>query len=157
MTLVELFPQPMWITELKARDKKSAIRELLEHLVHQGKLKDDAAKKAEKAIQKRESQGSTAIGKGLAIPHAKNCPFIKEVLGVFARSREGMHFDAVDGGLVHVFFLVISPEDKAVQHLDIMKRIARLHMDEKTLRFLATDEKLSTLQEIFKEADDSFS
>jgi mannitol/fructose-specific phosphotransferase system IIA component (Ntr-type) len=147
----------MWITELKARDKKSAIRELLEHLVLQGKLKEDAARKAEKAIQKRESQGSTAIGKGLAIPHAKNCPFIKEVLGVFGRSREGMPFESVDGGLVHVIFLVISPEDKAVQHLDIMKRIARLHMDEKTLRFLAKDEKLSTLQEIFKEADDSFS
>jgi nitrogen PTS system EIIA component len=125
--------------------------------VEEGHLKEDAARKAEKAIQKRESQGSTAIGKGLAIPHAKGCPFIKQVLGVFARTREGLAFDAVDGGLVHVFFLVISPAEQASQHLEIMKRIAKLHMDEKSLRFLARDEKLSNLPEIFKEVDDTFS
>lgn len=157
MTLVELFPQSTWIPELKARDKKSAIKEMLQQLVVTGKLKDEAAKKAEKAVTKREGQGSTAIGKGLAIPHAKDCNFIREILGVFARSREGIPFDSVDGGPVHVVFLVISPEDQAAQHLNIMKRIARLHLDEKTLRFLARDDKLGNLQEIFKEVDDNFS
>lgn len=79
------------------------------------------------------------------------------MLGVFARSREGLPFDAVDGGLVHVIFLVVSPEDQASQHLDVMRRIARLHLDEKTLRFLARSETLDNLQEIFKEVDDNFS
>lgn len=157
MTLVDLFPRSICIPDLKARDKKSVIKEMLHHLVDQGRIKDEAAKKAEKSVQKRESQGSTAIGKGLAIPHAKDCSFLKDVLGVFARSREGVPFDAVDGGMVHVVFLVISPEEKAVQHLDIMKRIARLHLDEKTLRFLAKDETLEHLQAIFKEVDDYFS
>lgn len=157
MTLFELFPESTWITDLKARDKKTAIKEMLQCLVASGKLKEDAARKAERAIQKREGQGSTAIGKGLAVPHAKGCNFIKDILGVFARSKDGVPFDAVDGGLVHVFFLVISPDNLASQHLDIMKRIARLHLDEKTLKFLAKDEKFSTLQEIFKEVDDSFS
>ena len=114
MTLVDLFPRPIWITDLKARDKKSVIKEMLQHLVQQGRLKEEGAKKAEKAVQKREGQGTTAIGKGLAIPHAKDCSFLKDVLGVFARSMEGIPFDAVDGGLVHVVFLVISPEEKAV-------------------------------------------
>src|SRR3989442_5189049 len=156
MTLVDLFPRSIWITDLKARDKKSVIKEMLQHLVQQGRLKEEGAKKAEKAVQKREGQGTTAIGKGLAIPHAKDCSFLKEVLGGFARSMDGIPFDAVDGGLVHVVFLVISPEEKAVQHLDTMKRIARLHLDEKTLRFLAKDETLEHLQEIFKEIDDYF-
>jgi PTS system fructose-specific IIC component len=156
MTLVELFPQSTWVLDLQARDKKVAIREMLQHLVTAGKLKDDAAKKAERAVQKREGQGSTAIGKGLAIPHAKDCSFIKEILGVFGRSREGIPFDAVDGGAVNVIFLVISPQGSEAEHLNIMKRIAKLHLDEKTLRFFARDEKLSSLQEIFKEVDDSF-
>jgi len=155
--LVELFPLSMCIPDLKARDKKGAIREMLSHLVAAGRLKEDAAKKAEKAVHKRESQGSTAIGKGLAIPHAKGCPLLKEVMGVFARSREGVPFDAVDGGLVHVLFLVISPDERAAEHLGILRRIAKLHLDEKTLRYLARDEKLASLHEIFKEIDDSFS
>jgi mannitol/fructose-specific phosphotransferase system IIA component (Ntr-type) len=156
MTLVEVFPRSMWIQELKGRDKKAVIREMLNHLVEVGKLKDDAARKVEKAIHKRESQGSTAIGKGLAIPHAKACPFVKELLGVFGRSREGVPFDSVDGGLVHVVFLVISSEELAVQHVGLMKRIARMHLDEKTLRFLARDEKLSSMEEILEEVDDNF-
>jgi mannitol/fructose-specific phosphotransferase system IIA component (Ntr-type) len=156
MTLVEAFPKALWVRDLRARDKKGIIRELLNHLVESGRMKEDAAKKAEKAITKRELQGSTAIGKGLAIPHAKECAFLKESLCVFGRSREGVLFDAVDGGLVHVFFLVISPEDRAAQHLDVMRRIAKLHLDEKSLRFLAKDDKLDTLVEIFKEVDDNF-
>jgi mannitol/fructose-specific phosphotransferase system IIA component (Ntr-type) len=156
MTLVDLFPQSTWVLELKAKDKKAAIKELLQHLVSSGKLKDDAARKAEKSVLKREGQGSTAIGKGLAIPHAKECSFLKDVTGAFGRSREGIPFDAVDGGLVHVIFLVVSPEDRASQHLDVMKRVARLHLDEKTLRFLAKDDALVSLEEIFREVDEYF-
>jgi mannitol/fructose-specific phosphotransferase system IIA component (Ntr-type) len=154
VTLVELFPPSLVISDLKAKDKKAALREMLQHLVVQNRLKEDAGKKAEKAIQKRELQGSTGIGKGLAIPHAKGCGFIKEMVGVFARSREGVPFEAVDGGLVHVFFLVLSPEEQASQHTEVVKRIAKLLWDEKTIKYLAQDEKLQNLQEIFKEVDD---
>jgi mannitol/fructose-specific phosphotransferase system IIA component (Ntr-type) len=154
MKLVDLFPPSMVIIELKAKDKKSALKEMLQHLVAQNRLKEDAGKKAEKAIQKREGQGSTGIGKGLAIPHAKGCSFIRESVGVFARSREGIAFDAVDGGLVHVVFMVLSPEEMDVQHTGIMRQIAKLLWDEKTLKYLARDEKLENLQEIFKEVDD---
>lgn len=157
MSLVELFPESSWILNLAARDKKAAVKEMLQRLVDLGKLKEDAAKKAEKAILKRESQGSTAIGKGLALPHAKDCTFLKEIVGVFARSREGIPFDSVDGGLVHVLFLVVSPQGQADAHMAMMRRIAKLHLDEKTLRFLGSDEKLESLAEIFTEADDSFS
>ena len=73
MTLVEVFPRWSWIPDLKAREKKSAIKEMLNHLVIEGRMKDDAARKAEKIVHKREIQGSTAIGKGLALPHAKGC------------------------------------------------------------------------------------
>jgi mannitol/fructose-specific phosphotransferase system IIA component (Ntr-type) len=157
MRLEEVFSSSLWIHDLKARDKKSAIKEMIQLLVTEGHLKGEAAKKAEKAVNKREGQGSTAIGKGLAIPHAKECAFLTEVLGVFARSREGIPFDAVDGGLVHVLFLVMSPEELASEHVDVMKRIARLHVDEKSLRFLAKSETLDSLQEIFREVDDNFS
>lgn len=155
-TLVGMFPPAVWIPNLKAREKKAAIREILQHLADVGLLKEDAAKKAEKAIQKREAQGSTAIGKGLAIPHAKDCSFLREPVGAFARIRDGLSFDAVDGGLVHVVFLLISPVEFASQHIDVLRRIAKLHSDEKTLKFLAQSESLANLEEILKEVDDTF-
>ena len=157
ISLVGVFPASNAICDLRARDKKAAIKEMLQHSVAQGSLKEDAAKKAEKAILKREIMGSTAIGKGLAIPHAKGCSFVDNVVGVFGRSIEGIPFDSVDGDLVHVLFVVLSPSSLADDHLNIMKRIAFLHRDEKTLRYLARDERLRSLQEIFKEVDERFS
>ena len=157
LTLVDVFRRSTVLMDLEAKDKKSAIKELIRHLVDKKLLKDDAEKKAERAVLKREAQGSTAIGKGLAIPHAKGCNFVRDVVGVFARSRSGIPFDSVDGGAVHVLFLVLSPEDKLAEHTHIMKRIAKLLFDEKTLRYLATDERLASLEEIFKEVDDHFS
>lgn len=157
ISLVDVFPAANALRELKARDKKAAIKEMLQHSVSQGILKEDAAKKAEKAILKRETMGSTAIGKGLAIPHAKGCSFVDDVVGVFGRSTEGIPFDAVDGGLVHVLFIVVSPASMNDEHLAVMKRIAKLSRDEKTLRYLATDERLESLQAIFKEVDEQFS
>jgi mannitol/fructose-specific phosphotransferase system IIA component (Ntr-type) len=155
LKLIELFPDAL--RDLQAQDKKSAIKEMVQHLVSAGRLAADAEKKAERAINKREGQGSTAIGKGLAIPHAKNCAFLDEVIGVFARSPEGLPFDSVDGGLVHVIFLVLSPKNREDQHLAVMKRIAKLLFDEKTLNYLARDETLSSLEGIFNEVDESVS
>jgi PTS system nitrogen regulatory IIA component len=156
ISLVDVFPASSVLRDLKARDKKAAIKELLQHSVARGVLKEDAAKKAEKAILKRETMGSTAIGKGLAIPHAKGVTFVDELVGVFGRSREGVPFDSVDGGLVHVLFVVVSPASMASEHLNLMKRIAMLHRDEKTLRYLAMDERLESLQAIFMEVDEQF-
>lgn len=155
MNLVDLFPLSNILLEVKAKDKKGVIREMLQVLVAQGHLKEAQAKKAEKAVQKRESQGSTGIGKGLAIPHAKGCSFLEGMVGVFARSREGLPFESVDDGLVHVLFLVVSSEETADVHLTVMKKIAKLHRDEKTIRFLTTTDSPENIRDIFKEIDDS--
>jgi mannitol/fructose-specific phosphotransferase system IIA component (Ntr-type) len=157
VTLVELFPKSIVLRGLDAKDKKSAIKEMVQHLVEVGRLTPEAGKKAERAVNKREGQGSTGIGKGLAIPHAKGCTFTDETVGVFARSLEGIPFDSVDGGLVHVLFLVLSPKAKEGEHTEVMKRIARLLWDEKTLNYLARDAELKSLQAIFKEVDDGVS
>ena len=156
MKLTDLLPSSMLIMNLESKDKKGALRELIQKMVHAGRIKDDDVRKVERLVQKRESQGSTGIGKGLAIPHAKECPQVNEIVGVFARSRDGIPFDAVDGGLVHLLFLVVSPEGLADQHLAIMRKIATLHRDEKTLKFLRTNEGADSVLEIFQEVDDNF-
>ena len=157
VSLAQAFGSEHVIRDLSGRDKKAVIKEMLQFLVDKGSLPAEAAKKAERAVQKRESMGTTGIGKGLGIPHAKECSFVDNVVGVFARSVEGIAFESVDGGLVHVLFLVLSPAKMVGDHLEIMKRIALLHRDEKTLQYLARDPKLASLEAIFKEVDDEFS
>ena len=157
MNLVDLYPDSSMLLDLQASDKQSANKEMLEHLVDQGQLKKADVKKALAAINKREDQASTGIGKGLAVPHAKNCSFLDGLLGVYARSEEGIPYESVDGELVHLVFLVLSSEETAEQHLGIMKRVASLHRDEKSLRFLATSTDPKQITSIFKEADEQFS
>lgn len=156
MNLVDILPKSMLILDLKAKDKKGAIREVIQRLVTHGKLKDEEARKIERLVQKREGQGSTGIGKGLAIPHAKGCPQLTDLQGVFARSVGGVSFESVDGGLVHLIFLVVSPEDKEKEHLAIMRKIASLNRDEKTLKFLIQTNSVESIIEIFKEVDDNY-
>ncbi len=157
MKLTDLLPKSRLIMDLRSKDKRGAIRELVQCLVVEGDVKEEDAKKVERLVNKRESQGSTGIGKGLAIPHAKGCQQISGIRGVFGRSQSGISFDAVDGGLVHLIFLVVSPENQDEGHLSIMRKIATLHRDEKTLKFLKTNNSVESVLEIFKEVDDNFS
>ena len=157
MNLVDLYSNSSMLLDLQACDKQSANKEMLEYLVDQGRLQKADIKKALVAINNRESQASTGIGKGLAVPHAKNCSFVDGLLGVYARSEEGIPYESVDGELVHLVFLVLSCGDTADDHLGIMKRVASLHRDEKSLRFLATTTDLKQITSIFKETDEQFS
>ena len=157
MNLVELYSDSSMLLDLQACDKQSANKEMLEYLVDQGRLQKADVKKALVSINNRESQASTGIGKGLAVPHAKNCSFMDGLLGVYGRSGEGIPYESVDGELVHLVFLVLSCGDTAEDHLDIMKRVASLHRDEKSLRFLATSTDPKQITGIFKETDEQFS
>ena len=157
MNLVELYSASSMLLELKARDKQSANEEMLDYLVGEGRLAEGAVKDVLKAIKKREEHSSTGIGKGLAVPHAKGCAVVDGLLGVYARSEEGIPYESVDGELVHLLFLVLSSDEAADLHLGIMKRIATLHRDEKSLRYLATSADPKQIIEIFREADEHLS
>ena len=156
MNLLNIFPEERFMMDLKARDKKSAFKEMIQYLQEISVITEDEGKKLEKAVNKRESEGTTGIGKGLAIPHAKNCNFISDMVTVYARSKEGVNFNAVDGGLAHLVFFVASPNELSDKHLQIMKKIATLHRDDKTLKFLKQTDRVKSVSEILKEIDDNF-
>jgi mannitol/fructose-specific phosphotransferase system IIA component (Ntr-type) len=79
-------------------------------------------------LLERESMGSTGIGDGIAIPHCK-VPGIEIPLFAIGRSSEGIEFNAIDGQLVNLFFLVVAPEGDAGLHLKLLARISRLLKD----------------------------
>jgi PTS system nitrogen regulatory IIA component len=76
----------------------------------------------------RERLGSTGIGGGIAIPHAKSKAVAGFIL-VFARIIGGMDFGALDGEKTYLFFALASPEEEVGGHLKILAEISRLVKD----------------------------
>ena len=124
--LVKLLKEKCINLELKGRDKKEVIGELVELIAKSGKLKNK--KIFFKTIMSRERLGSTGIGNGVAIPHAKS-EAVRDFILVFARKNEGIDFGALDGEKTYLFFALASPEDEVGEHLKILAEISRLVKD----------------------------
>jgi PTS system nitrogen regulatory IIA component len=106
-------------------------------------------------LLERERISTTAIGEGVAIPHGK-LPGVERVLGVFARSPRGVDFASLDGGLTHLFFVLIAPENAAADHLKALARISRLLKDEAFRRRLMAGQTSQELFATIAEEDDKF-
>ena len=76
---------------------------------------------------------------------------MKEAVGVVGVSRAGLDYAAVDGDPVHVILMVISPPNKADQHLDIIRWIARIARHPDCVRFMLTSETPELIRENLEE------
>ncbi len=106
--------------------KSDAIDALIELHEKAGNLSDKEAYKKE--ILAREAQGSTAVGNGIAIPHAKTSAVAKPGLAAIT-APAGVDFDALDGNPSNLLFMIAAPEDGNL-HLEVLSRLMTLLMDE---------------------------
>jgi mannitol/fructose-specific phosphotransferase system IIA component (Ntr-type) len=123
------------IPELSASTKESVIREMVESLRAAGQFKGSDPEEITRAILKRELLGSTGIGRGVAIPHTKHAS-VEHLVGTVALSRHGVNFDSLDGEPVHVFVLLISPQDRPGDHLRALENVSRSLRDDSFVRSL---------------------
>lgn len=123
MKLAELFQEENVIPDLKAKDKKGVLEELVETLVNHEPHLDKKA--LVHVLLERERLGSTGIGDGVAIPHGKS-PGVDRPRIAFGRSRKGLNFESMDGEPTHLFFLLVAPENSAGIHLQALARIAKI-------------------------------
>ena len=107
------------VAELQATDRDSALRELVTSLATAGSIPQDAVEEILNALIKREQNGSTGFGKGVAVPHVKH-PSIKQMSGTIGRSANGLDFAALDHQPVYTIVLLLSPENQPQQHLQAM-------------------------------------
>lgn len=114
------------LEELKSDNKRDVLKELVGSFmkIHQ-KLDSEATLNV---LFEREKLGSTGIGEGIAIPHGKITRLDQLILS-FGRSAVGIDFDAMDGKPVHLFFLLIAPENSAGQHLKTLAKISKMLKD----------------------------
>ena len=123
MKLSELLDQNHIIPDLKAKDKKGVLEELVDVIFCSDPSFDKDS--LVKILLERERLGSTGIGDGVAIPHGK-FQGLKEPIISFGRSRKGLDFEAMDGDPTFLFFLLVAPEDSASIHLKALAKIARI-------------------------------
>jgi len=137
---------------LQATKKKEVVKELIDKLVTANRIKEDAKEKILQALLEREKLGSTGIGQGVAIPHAKTDK-ITEIVCAFGTSRNGVEFDALDGEKVYIIFLLIAPQDSAGMHLKVLAKISRLLKDKFFRQALREAKTPGDVIKIIKEED----
>lgn len=125
-TLRALIADDFIVPALRSRDRGGILRELAEALAWGHPTLHPS--EVERALAEREGKGSTALGDGVAIPHAK-LPSAQGVVACMGRSREGVAFDAPDRKPVHLFVALIAPEDGHGSHLIALARISHLLRD----------------------------
>lgn len=133
MALMTLIEEKSVKIPLESTDKESVLRELVEVLAAAGKVEDTEALLA--AVQFRESQGSTGLEDGIAVPHGKTTA-IKSLGLAIGIAPDGIDFEAADGKLSRIFFLMAAPPDQAGPHIEALAEIARLSHSHALLKAL---------------------
>jgi nitrogen PTS system EIIA component len=126
MKIMDFLNHEAVTANLEAKDKEGTIRELVDLLYKAGAIKDKD--KLIKILLSREALGSTGIGQGVGIPHGKS-EGVTQLVAAFGLSQRGVSFDSLDGESVHIFFLLVAPQDSAGPHLKALARISRLLKD----------------------------
>ncbi len=126
MSIEDVLKESCVIADIKGTTKRDVLFELV-YVLKKAMLIENV-EKAVNVILEREKLGSTGIGDGVAIPHGKT-KSIHNILCAFGRSQEGVDFNAVDRKPVHIFFLLLAPEDSASLHLKMLSRISKILRD----------------------------
>jgi nitrogen PTS system EIIA component len=126
MNMKDVLKESCVITDLKGMTKREILSELAGSIKKAGLI--PSADEAVNVVLEREKLGSTGIGDGVAIPHGK-LKTINALLCAFGRSRQGVNFDSVDGKPVHIFFLLLTPEESVGLHIQMLSRISRVLRD----------------------------
>ena len=110
----------------KANSKEEAIIQLVDLMVENENINDKEAYK--QAVLKREEEGTTGIGEGIAIPHGKTDAVEKPGLAAMI-IPDGVDFKSLDGSPAKLLFLIAAPNTKDNVHLDVLSRLSTLLMD----------------------------
>jgi mannitol/fructose-specific phosphotransferase system IIA component (Ntr-type) len=147
MQLKEYFSLDAINLELAADNKDEILRELVGLL----KLDEKNREMLLKMLQKRETAGSTGIGRGIAIPHARSL-VVNRLRVAFGRKVSGIDYQSIDGKPAQLFFLIVAPPlEVSNQYLPVLGKIAQFAKDEDVPKRLLT---ISRPEEFLKLLDE---
>jgi PTS system nitrogen regulatory IIA component len=143
-----------WVLpDLQGTDKRSILRELSAVLVKPCQVSSD--EEILQVLLEREKLGSTGIGERIAIPHGR-LKRLKTFFISFGRSVKGVDFDSMDHLPSQLFFLVMAPENSAVDNLKLLGRIVTLLKDASFKKRLMGGQTREELFQIIREEDEKY-
>ena len=140
------------VPTLEASDRDATIRELVGSLAKAGALPESAVEEVVTALVKREQNGSTGFGKGVAVPHVKH-PKVTKMVGTVGRSANGIDFAALDNQPVYSVVLLLSPENQPQQHLNAMNIVFTNLQKDMFRKFLRQSGTKQAIADLLDEAD----
>ena len=133
------------------KTKQEAIEQVVALMTKSGKIADEEAYRNE--VFRRESEGTTGVGEGIAIPHGKGA-FVKQPGLAAMVVKNGVDYEAMDDEPVHLIFLIAAPNTKDNVHLDVLSKLSVMLMDEDFSQKLQNAKSTKEFLEIIDAADD---
>ena len=151
MKLNEFFKNDLIIVDKSYKSKKEALEAFAKVLVEK-KYASNKAKVVELAL-KRESETSTGIGEGIAIPHIRDEVMKKSV--IFFAKVKPMDWESLDGNPVnYIFFIALNPKESG-SHVEILADLMKLLMNEEFKKDLKTVKSITSLKKIITKYNES--
>lgn len=127
MKITDLLKKQSICLDGKADSKEQVIREMVDLMAEGGNINDIDTYR--ETVFKREEEGTTGIGEGIAIPHGKTEAVSAPGLAAMVLP-EGVDYDSLDGEPVYLIFLIAAPNTEDNVHLEVLSRLSMLLMDE---------------------------
>ena len=150
MRITELLDKRSIRIDGAPKSKNEALDQMVELMAKSGKINDREAYRQE--VYRREEEGTTGVGEGIAIPHGKGAFVDKPGLAAMV-VKDGVDYDSLDGEPVHLIFLIAAPNTKDNVHLDVLSKLSVLLMDEDFSRALQNAKSPEEFMKIVDEAD----
>lgn len=151
MKLSDLFSSDSVVLDFPPSGKEELLESIIKHLDAKGLIK-----KYEQSLQhviERENVMSTGIGHGVAIPHAYTDGVDRLVAGFFRTSR-GVDFNALDGKMVDLIFIILGPKESRRDHIKVLAKISRLLNHESFRQGLRKASNAEAVFDVFKRFGD---
>lgn len=148
-----VFPADRIIFPLQQSSKDQVVQELAGGLVATGQIAQKDIGKFVKEILARESLGTTAIGKGIAIPHIRT-ELSSSLVALLGFSPDGIDFNALDKQPTHAVFMLASPMAHKDQQIRILGRIAAVANHENFSKFLLQCKSAQAVSDLLGEIED---
>jgi mannitol/fructose-specific phosphotransferase system IIA component (Ntr-type) len=149
--LITLFSPELFIPDLKAKTRDEALQEMVDHAAGAGVIRDRDVILG--MLKNRESLGTTGLGEGVAFPHGRSLA-IPTLMALYAHSKAGVDYNAIDGKPVHLFFMFIAPPiEKENRYLPALGQVVELIRDAETRKKLLTVETFDDFRNIILEGE----
>ncbi|WP_034991731.1 fructose-specific PTS transporter subunit EIIC [Liquorilactobacillus vini] len=149
MNIRDLLIKDAMIMDLKASTKEAAINEMVHQYHLAGVIDDEELYK--KDILAREAESTTGIGDGIAMPHARD-KAVKKAAVLFAKSKQGVDYNSLDGQPVNLFFMIAAPAGANNTHLQALAALSSLLIDPKLVAALKQAQTPEEVQQLFADA-----